>query len=153
MISKGEGPPVIRFHDLAQALAAFRVARETGRPCLLTTPPGGVAYAGAPFYQAVAARARREVAGAPATFVLDCGGDAAVAVEALRAGWRDLVLDSSSPARENVAAIAEAAGARLHDRAPVPLDLDRLADPEAACRDILSRETSEPLNYDGACGT
>ncbi len=117
------------------------------------TPPGGVGYAGAPFWREVAAAAQRDVPDAPVAIVLDCGDDAAQAVEAIRDGWRDLVLDAASPAASRVADIAERAGARLRALGPPALDLDRVGDPAAASLDLLLRGAAESLNGGEACGT
>ena len=119
----------------------------------MATPPGGIAFAGAPFYFALMAAAREEVPGAPVCFVLDCCADGAEAVMAIRGGWRDLALDPALPGRDRVVDIARRAGAVLHADLATALNLADAADPEVACRDLLSRVIGGALNGDEACGT
>ena len=75
------------FHDLAGARAALEAGHR-----VLVTPAGGVAYAGEGFYRAVVAALRDERPEVPFEAVLDCGDDGALALDAVAAGWRRIVL-------------------------------------------------------------
>ena len=100
----------VYLRDRAQAEAALA---EPGIRFL--TPPDGAFTAGESYYRAVLASLPR-----PVEAILDCGDDGACAVEALNAGWRQVVL--RGPARPAVAAIAAALGAEVLARAPAAAD-------------------------------
>jgi len=131
-------PPAVVVHDLAQARAALAAAVEAGREIRLLTPAGGAHYAGPPYYAEVF---RRAAAGQPAArfaATLDCGDDAALAVSAIAAGWRSLVLALGGAAFARVADIAGQHGAELLRRPPAGLDLGAGPEPLDRCRRWLA---------------
>ena len=131
--------PTVVVHDIAHARAALAAAAEAKREIHLLTPPGGAHYAGAPYY---AELFRQAAAGAPtARFraTLDCGDDAALALTAIAAGWRSLVLARGGKAYAKVKDVAAQHGAHLTRRAPVADDLAESADPRARCDELLRR--------------
>lgn len=131
-------PPTVIVHDLAQAAAALAAAAEAGREIRLLTPPGGAHYAGHAYYTEVF---RQAAAGQPAArfaAMLDCGDDAALAVTAIAAGWRSLVLTRGGVAFARIADIAAAHGADLAHRPPAGLDLAG-PEPLPRCRRWLAR--------------
>lgn len=76
------GPLAVRVHDLPQARAVL--ARWGGSGTTLVTAEGSAGFAGVGYW--------REVERAlGTTVVVDCGGDAGLALAALRAGCRDLL--------------------------------------------------------------
>lgn len=94
-----------RFGSAAAARAAlFR------RPVPPLVPAGGLLDALGP----AVARAMLEQAGAWSTapIAADCGSNAALALQCLRAGFREVWLDPVCPAYPQVAAAAAAIGAR-----------------------------------------
>jgi hypothetical protein len=131
-------PPAVVVHDLAQARAALAAAAEAGREIRLLTPPGGAHYAGAPYYAEVFRQAALSVPGARFIAILDCGDDAALAVTALAAGWRCLVLARGGRAFARVADIAGQHGAELLRRPPAGLDLGAEPEPLDRCRRWLA---------------
>ena len=135
----GRGPAAVVVHDLEQARAALAAASEAGREIHLLTPRGGGHYAGAPYYAEVFRQAALALPEAHCRATLDCGDDAALALEAIAAGWRSLVLSGHRQAVAKVAAVAEGHGAVLLRRRPAAADLADAADPHAACLKVLRR--------------
>jgi hypothetical protein len=97
--------PPFRFGSAAAIRAAL-----SRRPVPLLVPAEGLLDALGP----AVARAMLELAGAwgAAPVAAECGGNAALALQALRAGFREVWLDPACPAFAQVAAAAAAIGAR-----------------------------------------
>lgn len=129
--------PVFVVHHLDHVLAACRASSDTGRPVTLLTPPGGAHAAGPPYYREAVRAAKAVCPEAAVEIILDCGDDAALAVAALKTGWKTVVLSGSPTLRRKVAAIAQDFEARILARRPAAVDLLQTADPEAAYRDAL----------------
>lgn len=131
--------PVVVVHGLADLRAVFAAARAAGKPLVAWTAPGAAGYAGVLYLKKAVEAARADVGEAPVRVVLDCGGDAAHALGALRMGWTDIAFKGSPKLREKILRIAEQMGARLvaPDHAP-GLDLLDESDPETACRKVLA---------------
>ncbi len=131
--------PVVVVHGLAHLRAVFAAARAAGKPLVAWTAPGAAGYAGALALKKAVEAARADVGEAPVRVVLDCGGDAAHALGALRMGWTDIAFDGAPKLREKILRIAEQMGARsvASDHAPA-LDLLDESDPETACRNVLA---------------
>ena len=121
--------PSFVFHDLPQAEQALDAAARAGRPILLLTPPGGARYAGEGFYRAVLQAAEDRHPDARATAILDCGDDGALALAALAAGWKAIILGGSEKVGRKVTSVAERYEAHLHRRRPKALDLGQSDDP------------------------
>ena len=130
-------PPAIRFRSAAEAAAALSLAAPTG--VLLLSTPGAAAWPGAAAVAAMVARAAAAHPGAVHQAALDCGSAPGLALDALRQGWRLLVLDAGHPAFPAVASAAEEAGATLLPQAPPALDLSRLDLRKPGGRAILAR--------------
>ena len=130
---------VVLFHSLAHAEAALAAAADLGIGVTLRTAPGAAAYAGSGYLKAVAEQAAARHPEAPATWVIDCGADAGIAMAALRAGWRAIGFTGRADVRAKLADMAEQMGACLADETPEALDLLDVADAGAACREYLSR--------------
>ena len=133
--------PIILFHSLDHARAAFAAAAELGVPFTLQSAPGAAAYAGVGFLKAVADEAMGDGAG-DVVAVIDCGADAGTALAALRAGWARVVFSGPADMLEKLADIAVQQDARVvgPDTETTALDLLDVADPLAACRDFLGAE-------------
>lgn len=130
------GRPVFVFHDRAQAQAAILAARQVGRPLALITARAAGAVGGPALYLEMV---RQAGGGAETELIVDCGDNAAVAVEALGLGAAAVVLRGTRAVQARVGAIAEGLGARLLRRRPVAHDLPSAADPAAFCRALLAR--------------
>ncbi len=126
------------FHDMAHLSAALAAAARTGAPVTLLTPPGGAGYAGPGYYRRLLARAAPAHPGARCRCLLDCGADAALALQALRDGWTEIVFAGPAALRGKIESAAEATAARVHAAAPAAVDLLAAADIEAACRRALT---------------
>ncbi len=111
--------PAVIVHGLADA----RMALAPGRPVLLVSGPGAALYAGCGWWQAMIAAARAEFPATEADDLLDCADAPGRALEALRLGLRNLVLDPECPAFPSVQRAAACLGARLLPRVPAALDL------------------------------
>lgn len=123
----------IIIHSIEHAQAALAVAARIDRPVTLYSAQGAAAYAGAGWFQAVAAAARRDYPTADCEIVLDCGSHAGGALAALRAGCPAIVFRGTPAQRRKIAAIAEMQGARLDAGASKDaLDLNHCHDPQAA---------------------
>jgi hypothetical protein len=127
-------PGPIIAHTPAQFRAALDAAVLTGTPLLVLTAPGAIAHAGALYLLEMATAARAAAGETPARIAIDCGDAPGLALGALRAGWRDIVLDAEDSVRDRVADIAGQYGARLLPRPAEPaLNLAAADDPAAAC--------------------
>lgn len=124
-------------HDLTHARAALAAAAETDAEIQLLTPVGGAHYAGPAYYAEVARLAAAERPDARFRILLDCGDDAALALSALGAGWRALVLRRSGSVWAKVADVAARLDATVRRRPPPGLDLGRVEDAGEACRRLL----------------
>lgn len=133
-------PRAVVVHSLADAEAALKAAAALHRPVVLLSAPGAAAYAGAGWFAALVARARRRHPTAAASAVLDCGRRADLVQGALRQGLEDVLYVGPRATAARLADIARQAQARLHRKRPPALDLLGLADPEAACRAWLGRD-------------
>ncbi|TDH60162.1 hypothetical protein E2C06_23310 [Dankookia rubra] len=117
-------PPAVTVHAPAEAALALSLAGNRG--VLLLSAPGAAGYLGPAWFLAMVAAAAAAVPGVPHKPVLDCADAPGQALGALRAGLRDLVLDSACPAFAQVAAAAAALGGRLRAVRPASLDLGPL---------------------------
>jgi hypothetical protein len=110
-------PPAVLVHGRMEAEAALALAGPRG--VTLLSAPG---MAPGAFLALVAAAARP---GVPHEVMLDCADAPGLALAALRAGLRRLVL-APCPASGAVAAAAEECGAELRTEAPPALDAGRI---------------------------
>lgn len=125
------------IHDRAHAEAALAAAAETGRAVVLVSPPGAAAYMGAAYFRELVAGAARAAPEAEYAAVLDCGNDAALALNALRHGLDRVALNTPSEVMEKVADIARQMGAELIPSPVSAYDLEGTEDPRSACRKLL----------------
>ena len=133
--------PAVIVHGLAMARTALAAA--AGRPIILLSAEGAGAYAGVGWWQALVSAALEEAPGANARHVLDCGGAAGRALEALRAGQAILVLRANPLVWADVSARAAALGATVLPAAPQALDL---AEPGALRRlDAWLKEANDAV--------
>lgn len=120
----GEDPPAVTVHAAAEAALALALAGKRG--VLLLSAPGAAGYLGPGWFLGIVAAAAAAVPGVAHKPVLDCADAPGQALGALRAGLRDLVLDSRCPAFAQVAAAAAVLGGRLRPVRPAALDLGPL---------------------------
>jgi hypothetical protein len=117
--------PAVVVHGLAHA----RLVLAPGRPVTLLSARGAALFAGCGWWRAVIERARGEHPDMPIDDVLDCADAPGIALGALRAGQRRLVLDPQAPGWQSVAAIAASLGGQVFSARPPALDLaERNAD-------------------------
>ncbi len=131
--------PAVTIHGLTHARAALR----PGLPVLLLSAPGAGLYAGCGWWAALIAAARAEFPG-DWRDVLDCADAPGVAMAALRAGLKALVLADDCPAFPAVAAAAAGCGAVVMRQRPDSLDLARPGDAWRLAA-WLQRDISPPL--------
>lgn len=93
---------------------------------LLLSAPGAAGFLGVAGWRALVARAAELAPGAPLEDALCCGAAPGLALAALRAGCRILVLDGACPAFAMVESAAAEVGARLLPARPPALDLREL---------------------------
>lgn len=132
----GGDPPAVTVHAAAEAALALSLAGERG--VLLLSAPGAAGFLGPAWFLGIVAAARETVPGVLHKPVLDCADAPGQALAALRAGLRELVLDSACPAFSQVAAAAEEVGGRLRTRRPASLDLGLLDVTRAGARARLA---------------
>ena len=125
-------------HTLDHARAAMAAADELGVAVTLLSPPAAAAYLGAAVFRHMIAEAARGRPGLEYRAVLDCGGDAGLALGALREGIRVVRLDAADDVRAKVADIAAQSGAALDEDTGPALDLAALDDPGEALKAWLS---------------
>ncbi|MGH7103499.1 MAG: hypothetical protein ACREFJ_13990 [Acetobacteraceae bacterium] len=111
--------PAVIVHGLEDARAAL----APGRPVTLLSARGAALYAGCGWWQALVEAARAEFPATDADDVLDCADAPGRALEALRVGLRNLVLDADCPAFAAVERVAAEVGARILPAVPAALDL------------------------------
>lgn len=109
------------IHDQTQAAAALAAAGPAG--VTLLSSPGAAASLGAGWFAAIVAAAAAVRPYVPHRAVLDCADSPGLALAALRAGFRWLVLAPGAPARAQIQAVAAACGATLLPARPAALDL------------------------------
>lgn len=133
--------PII-VHSLAEAKAAVTVAVDLGLPVILRSAPGAAAYLGAQVFRDMIAEAAGPDCSIAVTAVFDCGGEAGLALGALRHGLKVIRIDAPAETRERIADIAAQTGARLdgaNGETGMPvLDLLDCGDPEARVRTWLT---------------
>ncbi|MBI4184420.1 MAG: hypothetical protein HY521_10520 [Proteobacteria bacterium] len=132
-------PRAVVVHGLDHLRAALAAAREAGAALVIESAPGAGAFAGAPWFLAMLARARAEYPEVEVGAVLDCGDRPGAALAALRAGVSCVRLAGPAGVRRRVAEIAAQLGARLDAGGRETLDLAGEADPGRACRAWLQR--------------
>lgn len=120
----GGDPPAVTVHAAAEARLALSLAGKRG--VLLVSAPGAAGYLGPAWFLGIVASAAAAVPGVAHKPVLDCAAAPGLALGALRAGLRELVLDSACPAFAQVAAAAAELGGRLRPVRPATLDLGAL---------------------------
>jgi hypothetical protein len=132
--------PAFVVHDLGQAKAALRAARERGLRVYLLSVPGAAAALGPAVWREMAAEAARTEPGALRSAILDCGRDPGFALAALREGVGAIVVDVANEVRAKITDIALQSNATVWERAPAPaLDLAQAPDPLASARAWLDR--------------
>lgn len=116
--------PALVVRGAAEAVAALALAG--GRRVLLLSAPGAAGYLGAAGWRALLQAAAGATPDAPFEDALCCADAPGLALAALRAGCRGLVLDAACPAFAQVAGAAAELGAVLLPARPVALDLGEL---------------------------
>ena len=124
-------------HNLDHARAAMSAAAELGVAVTLLSPPAA-AYLGAAVFRHMIAEAARGCPNLDYRAVLDCGGDAGLALGALREGIEVVRLQAAEDVRAKVADIAAQSGAALDEEPGPALDLAAVDDPVEALRAWLS---------------
>ncbi|MSP51973.1 MAG: hypothetical protein EXQ91_06230 [Alphaproteobacteria bacterium] len=115
--------PHIVFRSLSDAVTALDAARRAGVRIVLRSAPGAIRFGGPLYLRKIVAaaatgRRRRALAGA----VIDCGGEAALAFAAIRAGWRAVLFRGPGALEREVEAAAAHGHAGYYRRLPPPLD-------------------------------
>ena len=135
-------PAAVIVHSLDHARAACLAARALAVPLCLRSAPGAAGYAGPAWFRELALAVAEEFPDVDVATSLDCGAAPGDALAALRAGVGTIRLRAPKKVRDKILIIAERCGARLDDDRRAALDLDGLAEPEAACRAWLARRRS-----------
>ena len=97
--------------SLADARAALAAAARGGSPAVLI---GDGASGGAGWFRALVEAAKREHPEVAVTAILDCHDRPGLVLAGLRAGLNELRFSGQPGVAARLAALAEAAGARLH---------------------------------------
>ncbi len=124
-------------HHIDQADVFHAQADELDLPLLLLTPAGGAGYTGPAFYREIAQAMAEQWPRVECRWIVDCGDDPALALEALEFGFTEIFLSGNKTARDRVRDVARQTGASLWRRRPAARDLSLSGDPAAACRDLL----------------
>jgi hypothetical protein len=114
-------PPVILVSSAQEAIAAC----APGRRLTLLSAPGAAYFGGILWWQALVAAARRRAPELVAADILDCDDNAAIALMALRAGSRLLVLRPEAPGADQARAVAAGRGAVILPAPPPALAMRR----------------------------
>jgi hypothetical protein len=124
-------------HSLDHARLALAAAREQGVAIALRSAEDAASYAGAGWFAAMTAAAKKEFPDVAFTASLDCGAAPGYALAALREGVRLVRLRGSRRVRGKISSIAGKSGAALDDDPSPALDLLYVAEPRSALRDWL----------------
>jgi hypothetical protein len=116
--------PALVVRSAAEAAAALALAG--GQRVLLLSAPGAAGFLGAAGWRALLVAAAAAAPGLPFDSALCCADAPGLALAALRAGCRGLVLDATCPAFAQVAGAAADLGAVLLPARPAALDLGAL---------------------------
>jgi hypothetical protein len=114
-------PPAVIVRGLEHAVAVLRAAGAA--PVLLLSPPEAARLLGPASWVEMLAAARARVPGTAATGVLDCGGSAGTAQEALAAAADGILFVGGGVQADRLASIAARAGALFLRARPEALDL------------------------------
>ncbi|MSO93230.1 MAG: hypothetical protein EXQ86_07500 [Rhodospirillales bacterium] len=135
------GRPII-IHDLAQANAALAAAEALSTPVVVRSAPGAAASLGAAVFRDIVTEARKAHPAAQVTAVLDCGGDAGHALNALRHGIGRIRVRLRTDVRARILDIAAQSGATVEDAGDEQAALDLLdaEDAYAEARAWLERD-------------
>ncbi|MBM3580584.1 MAG: hypothetical protein FJX37_01280 [Alphaproteobacteria bacterium] len=110
--------PAFVVHDLGQAKAALRAAREQGMRLILVSAPGAARTLGPAVWREMMAEAARAEPSAMFEAILDCGSDPGIALGALREGVKAIVLKAPADVFAKVADIARQSGATIYAQRP-----------------------------------
>lgn len=110
-------------HGHAHALAALQAARRLPCRLVLLSASGAAGFLGPAWWAALMAGLQPQMATTDASDLLDCGSSAGRAMEALRIGLRQLILDSGCPQQAAVLARGTALDATIELARPPALDL------------------------------
>lgn len=116
--------PALVVRSAAEAAAALALAG--GQRVLLLSAPGAAGFLGAAGWRALLDAAAVAAPAAPFDDALCCADAPGLALAALRAGCRGLVLDAACPAFAQLAGAAAEFGAVLLPARPAALDLGEL---------------------------
>ena len=128
--------PII-YHSLENARLALKTSKSLNIPVVLRTAHGALSYAGASYLKKIYAIAMDECATAPAIAMLDCGNDAAAAVNAIRDGWPGILYTGQPKACQRVRSVAKRHRITYTENRTDALDLDACDEMDSACRSWL----------------
>lgn len=130
--------PTVIVYGLADAEAALAAAQVYHRTIRLIGAEALSAAFGPTVFTGIIEAARRRTPAVNAVWALDCGTDAALAIDALREGVPEVVVRLRADVHARMASIAQQLGGSLcgalDDRV---LDLATVDNPERACREWL----------------
>lgn len=107
------------FHSpvvTVQGIDDIRAALSGGARTVLRSPDAAVLFLGPAYWRALIARAEAEFPGQIEADILDCADAPGLAMAALRAGCRYLLLDPACPGFAAVQSAAATIGARVAPR-------------------------------------
>ncbi len=127
-----KAPPIV-YDCLEHTRAALEAAAQTGQPISLLSAPDAAAYLGPRYLLRAAEIAQAEYRQVDCLIVLDCGGAAALAMDALEQGCPAIYVKGDRELRQKLEDIAKKHGARVVGKLPRALDLRTSSDPLADC--------------------
>ena len=131
--------PAFVVHDLEQAKAALKAARERGLCVLLVSAPNAARALGPAVWREMTVGADKAEPGALAAALLDCGDDPGLALAALRAGVKAVRTGAAPEVRAKIADMAGQMGATIVADRPDPACEMGGGDAFSLARDWLSR--------------
>ena len=136
--------PQIVVYALPDACAARQAAAAHGLPITLVSPAGAAAFAGPGWFRALVAQASAAVPRADFDAILDCAGDAGLAMAAMREGVAAICFDGPDDVRAKIEDMAAQSGCVVSRiNYGMALDLDQCQDAATACRDWLATKMAE----------
>jgi hypothetical protein len=136
--------PQIVVYALPDARAALQAAAQHDLQITLVSPAGAAGFAGPGWFRALVTQAGAAVPQASFDAILDCNGDAGLAMAAMREGVAAICFDGPNEVRAKIEDIAAQSGCvvRMIDY-QTALDLDQCPDAATACGDWLAMKMAE----------
>jgi|TARA_B100001750_G_scaffold217596_1_gene203072 hypothetical protein len=130
----------IVIHNIEHARAALRASSATKIPIAVISAPYAGCYAGVSWFLKIEEKVRKEFSKSKAIFILDCGDEPGIALEAFRLGVKFIFLKGSKKIIKKVSEIGAKKKSALYQKKIQILDLKNKISFLEQCEIWLSRK-------------